>query len=402
MKTAMKLLVAGILPLFVSCGVMSGIDTSFDTSDSTNSSSNSGTTTAKVAAVTRNTGTFGGLMINNKGEMLLPIVDRNLSGDATALSGVVWSDATGGSVTVFFDNNGLPTQTVWGDFTFLFSNWDVSAGTVNIAKVFIPNGYIELFKDVPVDTQKLAPFKTAKSSHTTKSTCFPACETDTKNLSELLKFSALGISVGACGVATTVSLGAMALPCAGVIVTTASVLTSNEDWLDNTEQTSGILTTIDAFKCTLGSAESCISAALEMSSKTLEGIDKMFAAEESGLINNANMLLTAPTISNGIAQQGTGLLTCTSAYQCTPDAYMPCYPDGVKQCKADCTWGACPVKATTVSTGGSTSGSSGSGKDCTCYCDNGSVCTSSSQCPADNSFPGISIPGVCGCPVDCK
>ena len=32
------------------------------------------------------------------------------------------------------------------------------------------------------------------------------------------KIAGLGISVGLCGVATTVSLGAMAIPCAGVIV----------------------------------------------------------------------------------------------------------------------------------------------------------------------------------------
>ena len=49
------------------------------------------------------------------------------------------------------------------------------------------------------------------------------------------------------------------------------------------------------------------------------------------------------------------------------------------------------------SDGGSDDDSDDSGgSDCTCTCDNGSVCTRNSDCPAD----GI-VPGVCGCPVGC-
>lgn len=407
MKTT-RFVAACILPFFVGCGAMSGLDTSFGTSDNT-SSSTTGATIAKVAAVARSTGTFGALMVNDEGEMLLPLVDKDPITGKKQLSGALWSDATGGNVAVYFDSKGLPTKTVWGDYVLLFSNWDTVKGTVDIANVFAPNGYIKLFKSVqvnPQDMQKWNAAATASSSGssvtttTTKATCFPACDSDTKNLAELIKFGALGISVGACGVATTVSLGAMALPCAGLIISTASVVMSDETWLNNTEKTSGILTGIDAFKCALGSAESCISAALDVSSKTIEGIDTMLA-DDSGLITTADTFLTAPTMSTGVAQQGSGTLTCASAYQCTPGAYMPCYPEGVKQCGSSCTWGACPAKVSTVITGGSTGGSSGSTKDCTCYCDTGAVCTKSTQCPADTSF-GITIPGVCGCPVDCK
>ncbi len=46
-------------------------------------------------------------------------------------------------------------------------------------------------------------------------------------------------------------------------------------------------------------------------------------------------------------------------------------------------------------------GNVNNGNDCTCYCDNGNVCTKNSDCPADTSVPGTYVPGVCGCPVDC-
>lgn len=44
----------------------------------------------------------------------------------------------------------------------------------------------------------------------------------------------------------------------------------------------------------------------------------------------------------------------------------------------------------------------GDGGGCTCYCDNGKVCTKNSDCPADTSVPGTYVPGVCGCPVNCR
>jgi hypothetical protein len=41
--------------------------------------------------------------------------------------------------------------------------------------------------------------------------------------------------------------------------------------------------------------------------------------------------------------------------------------------------------------------------DCTCYCGwpANQVCQQNSDCPPDESVPGTSVPGVCGCPVGC-
>lgn len=55
----------------------------------------------------------------------------------------------------------------------------------------------------------------------------------------------------------------------------------------------------------------------------------------------------------------------------------------------------------TIGGGFNWGGSNGGGNDCTCYCGNGKVCTSNSQCPADTSVSGTYVPGVCGCPVGC-
>ena len=56
---------------------------------------------------------------------------------------------------------------------------------------------------------------------------------------------------------------------------------------------------------------------------------------------------------------------------------------------------------------GGSSGSSGSGDGggttCTCYCGwpANQVCRTNTDCPPDNSVPGTSVPGVCGCPIGC-
>lgn len=60
------------------------------------------------------------------------------------------------------------------------------------------------------------------------------------------------------------------------------------------------------------------------------------------------------------------------------------------------------------SSGGGSSGTSGGGSgsgggDCTCYCGwpAGQICQQNTDCPPDESLPGTSVPGVCGCPVGC-
>ena len=50
---------------------------------------------------------------------------------------------------------------------------------------------------------------------------------------------------------------------------------------------------------------------------------------------------------------------------------------------------------------GTDNGNGNSENDCTCYCDDGSICTRNSDCTADTSVPGTYVPGVCGCPVGC-
>src|SRR4051812_30919938 len=67
--------------------------------------------TSEVAAVIQSTGSFGGLAVSTKGEMLAPLVTRDSSGNAAHIRGVVWIDATGASAALFLDVvTGLPTR----------------------------------------------------------------------------------------------------------------------------------------------------------------------------------------------------------------------------------------------------------------------------------------------------
>ncbi len=410
MRKILVMMMLCFLPSVVSC-ISVGSGTSG--SGSAGSTSGSNENTPEVAAVMQSKDSLGAIMVNKDGEMLLPLVSNAIpgsSGTTEKIVGALWTNATGGNVAVFFGADGLPYRTVMGDFILLFSNWDLSAGTVDIAKIYVPTDYVEVFRrvSVPAEASNLitgagGASAVSSSSASTKSTCFPACDSDVKNLAELLKFAGLGISVGACGVATTVSLGAMALPCAGVIVTTATVVMGDETWLENLGDAGSILTGVDVFKCTLGDAGSCVSAALDVSSNTLDSAVQVMN-DGSGLVTMANTYISPGSLQqSGVVSPGAILPTCPNDYQCTPGSYMPCYPDGTKQCGTGCTWGACPASTGSGggNTGGGNTGGNTGGTDCTCYCDTGGVCTSNSQCPPDTSVPGTSVPGVCGCPVGC-
>lgn len=367
-------------------------------------------TTSDYGAVLQDTGSFGAIMVDKNGESLLPMVERDADGNATGLTGATWTDSDGNSVTVYLDANGKPTKTVMGNYVLLFSNWSEDGTTVDIAKVYTTNNYIEVYKSVSVSANIAA---RSKSLMGAKSTCFPACDTDTKNLAELLKFAGLGISLGACGVATTVSLGAMALPCAGVIVTTASVLTSDETWLGNLDKTGNILTAIDFFKCGLADAESCVSLAIDVSSRTLDLADKVLS-DNSTLTTTAETFLINPNQESAVIQEGTGLPTCTDSYQCNPNTYMPCYPEGVKQCSSSCTWGTCNHETCGDGTcdatyAGETSTScpsdcqtvcgdgvcaAGEESSCSSDCQVNSCCVSTGNCPSEMPYD---CPGSCCC-----
>jgi uncharacterized membrane protein YgcG len=330
-------------------------------------------------------------MVNKAGETLLPMVTP----DRGTIAGAIWkSEASGGaSVVVYLDANGLPTKTIFGDFILLFSNWNIAARTVDIAEIYGPNGYIQVFKGASIPLNVTLPSASTGSAMVAKSTCFPACDSDAKNLAELLKFAGLGLSVGACGVATTVSLGAMALPCAGVIVTTAIAVVDNETWLNNLGDVGDILSKIDYFQCALGDAGACLSSALDVGSNVLSdasAIDTTYAPLDS-IADNA---LVDPAQVSGVVEPGSGLPTVPSgAYECTPGGSMsfePCLSGGVRTCQPDYTWSACPDNPTgdVVDTDGGDTGGGGTGGGGT-----GGGGTSGGSCTYNYNVPAVKCPG---------
>lgn len=370
MRRLYGVLLALALVLVNSCGGGS--------SSVSDSAKTTATTTPSVAAVTKSTGAFGGLMVNDQGEALMPLVSRDVSGTATGITGALWTDASGASVMVYLDDNGLPEKTVMGDFIILFSSWDTTAQTVDVAVIYAPTGLIQVFKGVTVDPQTLgtdiaAPLKLMDAS---KATCFPACDSDTANLAALIKLAALGVSVGGCGVGVAVSWGALALPCAGVIVSTAALVVDDEVWLNSLEKTSSVLTAIDAFKCTLGDAEGCVGAALEIGGSMVAATDTTLS-DNSTHVTDANIFLQDPSAGSlsGDVVSGASPTGCvlSSSYECTEGSFLPCFTGGTKTCGSDCKWGACPATGSgDVATfdGTYTGGYSGS---CTAFLTSGSV-----------------------------
>ncbi len=350
LKRALALLVLCVFPFGFSCG-------GGGSSDATPSASPS------VIAVSKSTGQFGGLMLNDQNEALMPIVSRNVSDTVTGIIGAAITDTSGSTTVVYLGDNGLPAQVVRGDYIFTFSNWDTTAQTVDIAVIYGPTSFIQAFKGVSVSTRGLGTDLTAPLKSASKATCFPACDSDTANLAQLIKLAALGISVGTCGIATVTSLGAMALPCASVIVTTASLVIGDETWLNNLEKASAYFAADSLFHCVTGPAD-CVAAVLEVGGSLVAGTDKTIN-DNSDHVTTADTFVNDPATTNGEIEAGgsnpTGCVL-SSAYECTEGAFLPCFTGGTKTCGSDCKWGSCPASGSgTVATFDGTYGGSYSG-----------------------------------------
>jgi uncharacterized membrane protein YgcG len=385
----------GLLFMVVSCSTSSGAGTS--------------TPNLPFAAVSQSSGPFGALMVNDNHETLLPMVSRDASGNATGITGALWTSAAG-SVAVFVDDNGLPKQTVMGDVILLFSNWNTTANTVDIAAVYAPNSYVVVVKGVRVDTMGVSlntlsfrpSFEAPRSSSLSlQSTCFPACGSNTENLAVLLKVAGLAIEIGACGAATAAIAAApvtallvaeLVVPCTGAIINTVTVVTGSEEWLGNAKNVDFILSLAD---CTLPAPGGCIGAALDFGSKVTDLVAKLLS-DDGAQISTGKAFLTNPAQATGVGQQGSGPPMCPMAYECTPGKYMPCYPDGVKQCSAGCLWSSCPSSTTSGNSSGSSTGSSGGSSGTSSGGGSSGSGSSSGNSGACTSNTECACPAVCG------
>lgn len=290
-----------------------------------------------VAAVTNDSGRFGAIMASSDGDLMLPLVLRGTFGEPIAAVGALWMKAEGTRIAVLVDAEGLPTHAVMGDLIVLFSNWDHAAGTVDLAAIFGFTQYVEVFRDVPVPGLKGG--ATASGVVTSAMTCFPACDSDLRNLSELLKIGGTAFAIGGCIAATVGTWGAMALPCAGALVSAATLVMPDDLWLEDTENLGRALALTDALKCTRGALGECVSFFNTVATEVMDQVDSTLLVQKP-TIDIAWAALEEPTEPEGVIQ-GTAP-TCPKDYECTPGAYLPCYPEGTKQCREDCRWGDCP------------------------------------------------------------
>jgi len=292
---------------------------------------------SSVAAVSLASGEFGAMMTSSEGQLLLPMVSRDNSGAIVGgVNGVLWMDTKGSSITVLVDPvTNLPTRTVMGDYVLVFGNWDTNLGTVDIAKIYGPTGYVELYRDVSIPD-----VKSSQTSGVVVSalTCFPACDTDLENTAELFKIGGTALSIGACVGATTLTLGAMALPCAGALVSAAILVTPKDLWLEDLEQTGRILALTDALECVNKSPLDCVLFFNTVATEAMDIVNQALATQEP-LISVAEDAIFTSSTPEGVVQGDAP--TCTD-YECTPGTTSICYPQGTRECSENCRWGKCP------------------------------------------------------------
>lgn len=291
----------------------------------------------ELASVPVADGAFGAMLAASTGEQLLPIVERDGAGNATAVTGAMWMNADGSSLVVDLDPaTGLPRKAVLGDFILLFANWTADGTTADVARIFGPTGFIEVLRglklreaDVPVPGRLVS-----------RATCLPDCPSKERTQAEMLKVAGLGLSVVSCGMATAVSWGATLLPCTGAVVSAAKMATGQESWLNAPLQRAGkLLGGIDILQCLGGDLSGCLSAAIDRAGSERE---KAATREEAyqALVQAADDRLMNGEIPSGYREGDAP--ECLEFYACTPGMTLQCAGGGTKTCRGDCSWGECP------------------------------------------------------------
>jgi len=315
---------------------------------------------SSVGAMMLSSGPFGAIMVGKGGEVLLPIVERDASGNPVKVTGALYMNGEiGNNLLVYFDNDGRPAKAFMGDFIILYSNWSADNKTVDIAIIYTPTDYIEIMRGVKVNTnstmksssaflQNFSQLTTNLSNDTSRqlATCFPVCDTYIKTLSEMLKIAGLGVSLGSCLGPALFSAGTLTpliIPCTGFVVSTATFLMGNEAWLGLQGLEAGFSAN-DGFECLGGNIWSCVSNILYVGSELLDKYDEVSNKEKSYDIMAAYKALYAGN-SSGILQLGNGTPpVLPPKYECIPGGSMhwePCLLGGARKCQPDYTYGPC-------------------------------------------------------------
>lgn len=294
----------------------------------------------ELAAIPLSDQEFGAMLMGSDGEQLLPVVSRNESFEPTAVTGAVWMDSKGSSVVVELDPvTGLPSKVIMGDYIVLFANWSQDGTVADAARIYGPTGYIEIVRGIQVSEPEPKP-EPEPGVVESAATCLPNCPSKERTQAELLKVAGIGLSMATCGVAAAASWGAMLLPCSGLVVSSAKMITPEETWLNAPlERADKLLGGIDILQCLGGDFTGCISAALARASGERQKAAEREEAYQT-LVQAANDRLMNPEIPSGY-QEG-GQPACIDSYACTPGLTLNCIEGGIKTCLDDCAWGPCP------------------------------------------------------------
>lgn len=294
----------------------------------------------ELAAVSLDDQEFGAMLVGSDGEQLLPIVSRNESFEPTAVTGAVWMNADGSSIVVELDPvTGLPSKVVLGDYIVLFANWNADGTVADVARIYGPTGYMEILRGIQVREAEPEP-EPEPGVVESAATCLPNCPSTERTQAELLKVAGIGLSMATCGVAAAATWGAMLLPCSGLVVSSAKMLTPEETWLNATlERAARLLSGIDILQCLGGDLSGCVSAALERASGERQKAAEREEAYQA-LVQAANDRLMNPMIPSGYEEGAPP--ACIDNYACTPGLTLNCIEGGTKTCLDDCAWGSCP------------------------------------------------------------
>jgi len=210
---------------------------------------------------------------------------------------VTWtlpSSETGelGGFIMYYDSNGYPTRTQIGDTYIVYSNWDTTNNTVDVAFIDA-DGVTTIERTIAVDADYMAEIPTLFSAMNAQ---IAAGKSVGSNIGTALRYGGVIANAGICGAAIYGAAGTAGLlswtvvgACASTTLTVTLYFAADE-LQEMGQGIDVVLTAVDGYQCTQGDTNACaqvVSSAAEIVGGAAE---TAYADDQAVVISAQGML----------------------------------------------------------------------------------------------------------------
>jgi hypothetical protein len=140
-------------------------------------------------------GEFAAMAINQRNEQLVAITETDDDGNILAVIGGVWNSPDDDTIVFFNGEDGLPAQSVIGEYVFLYNNW--GADSVD-ATLILADGSTVDFEAVPVDVDLISSIRAQSQPNGGGKLAALAYQTTCESVTEIILYVEQVVTTTAC------------------------------------------------------------------------------------------------------------------------------------------------------------------------------------------------------------